>query len=104
MKAFFSVDVSLPTEESNTSLLSPTALLSPDRGTFADQRSFSGSDYGGRRDRSASIISAIAAADSIKKEERASSDAIWKQIMDPILGYCEVRLVDALPCGICFTS
>ncbi|RDB22540.1 Vacuolar protein sorting-associated protein 52 A [Hypsizygus marmoreus] len=94
--AFFSVQTSLPTEESNNSLLSPTTLLSPDRATFADHRSITGSDYGGQRHISTSISSAIAAAESARKEEQAACDAIWKQIMDPVLGYCETFVKSVL--------
>ncbi|KAF5388452.1 hypothetical protein D9615_000536 [Tricholomella constricta] len=95
VKTFFSVEAFLPTEDSNNSLLSPTSLLSPDRATFADNRSISGSDYGGSRVRTANIMNAIAAVETAKVEQ-ASSDAIWKQIMDPVLIYCDTFVKSVL--------
>ncbi|KAG6911232.1 hypothetical protein DXG01_003099 [Tephrocybe rancida] len=83
LKAFFSVEASIPTEESATSMLSPPSLQSPDRATFTDHRSMSGSDYGGQRVAPASILSALTAAETTRKEEQAGTDALWKQIMDP---------------------
>ncbi|KAG6854864.1 hypothetical protein C0991_012054 [Blastosporella zonata] len=83
LKTFFSVEASLPTEESVASMLSPPSLHSPDRATFADRRSMSGSDYGGQRAVSASILNALTTAETTRKEEQAGTDALWKQIMDP---------------------
>ncbi|KAG5648929.1 hypothetical protein DXG03_000278 [Asterophora parasitica] len=96
VQTFFFVDATLRSEVSSNSLLSPETLLSPDRATFADQRSISGSDYGGPRVRTASIMNAIAAAETAKKEEQASSDAIWKQIMDPVISYVETFVKSVL--------
>ncbi|KAG5635635.1 hypothetical protein H0H81_010569 [Sphagnurus paluster] len=96
VKAFFSFETTLNTQESTQATLSPTSLLSPDRATFADHRSVSGSDYGGQQSRPASIVDTIAAAEASKKEEKANFDAIWKQIMDPVLVYCETFLKSVL--------
>ncbi|GLB33953.1 putative vps52 / Sac2 family protein [Lyophyllum shimeji] len=96
VKTFFSSTASLPTEDSKNSLLSPTSVLSPDRATFADNRSVAESDYGTPRVGSASIMSALAAAETARKEDRATSDAIWKQIMDPVLTYCETFVKSVL--------
>lgn len=88
VNAFFSVDPNVPTGESSSSIASPIALLSPDRGTFTGQGSMAGSDYGGQRVQSAGMTSL---PNSIaQKEAQATVDALWKQIMDPVLGYCEV--------------
>lgn len=92
VKTFFSVEVALPQSESSNLVLSPSALLSPDRGSFAEQRSNPGSEYGEQHNAISSIANApslLAAAVSIK-EEQATTDALWKQIMDPVLEYCQV--------------
>lgn len=96
VKAFFSFETTLNTQESTQATLSPTSLLSPDRATSADHRSVSGSDYGGQQSRPASIVDTVAAAEASKKEEKANFDAIWKQIMDPVLVYCETFLKSVL--------
>jgi hypothetical protein len=89
--AFFSYDATVPTSESSSALMSPTAFLPPDRGTFTEQRSMIGSDYGGQRVRSAGMASTNGLpVDVTQKEAQATVDALWKQIMDPVLGYCEV--------------
>lgn len=97
--AFFTLEASLPSHESDSSLLSPTALLSPTGGSFAG-RSNVGSEYGGdvRKQRTDSItsMSAIALA-TTAKEEQAASDAIWHQVLDPVLEYCQVNLLSRHP-------
>jgi hypothetical protein len=61
--------------ETNSALFSPTAtLLSPDVG-FDDRRSNAGSE--------------IARPGLMDKIERTPLDAIWKQILDPVLEYCK---------------
>jgi hypothetical protein len=87
---FFTVDPISPQEIDNA-LFSP-ALLSPGGGER--RMSVAGSEAGARRNRAASVVSAggmqsLAAA---VKEEQASSDAIWKQIMDPVLEYTQVSV------------
>lgn len=105
VKMFFSPVGALPVEDSDNSLLSPTFLLSPDRGGFLEQRSISGSDYGGQRNRSASITANTDfSVDAARKEAQATLDTIWKQIVDPVLGYCEVRFVtSSVLCRTLFT-
>ncbi|KAJ7498765.1 vacuolar sorting protein [Mycena latifolia] len=91
---FFTIDPLVAPEEAD-SALSP-GLLSPDG--RERRMSVAGSEHGARRNRAASIVSAsgmqsLAAA---VKEEQASSDAIWKQIMDPVLEYTQTFLGTAL--------
>ncbi|KAJ7368456.1 vacuolar sorting protein [Mycena albidolilacea] len=95
---FFTVDPIVP-QETDNALFSP-GLLTPAGG---EQRmSVAGSEHGARRARTASIVSAsgmqsLAAA---VKEEQASSDAIWKQIMDPVLEYTQTffgTVLDPVP-------
>jgi len=97
LTAFFSYDAIVPTGESSSAMLSPTAFLSPDRGTFTEQRSMVGSDYGGQRVRSAGIASANGLPiDATQKDAQATVDSMWKQIMDPVLAYCETFVRSAL--------
>ncbi|KAF8195726.1 Sac2 family-domain-containing protein [Mycena galopus ATCC 62051] len=81
---FFTVDPVVPPEDN--ALFSP-GLLSPGGGER--RMSVAGSEHGGgpRRARSGS-------------EEQASSDAIWKQIMDPVLEYTQTfvgTVLDPVP-------
>jgi vacuolar protein sorting-associated protein 52 len=88
--AFFSYDATVPTGDSS-SMMSPAAFISPDQGTFTEQRSLAGSDYGGQRIQSAGMASTNGlSVDTAQKEVQATIDALWKQIMGPVLGYCEV--------------
>lgn len=89
--AFFTVDPIVP-QETDNALFSP-GLLSPAGGER--RMSVAGSEHGGRRARTASIVSAsgMQSLAAVVKEEQASSDAIWKQIMDPVLEYTQVRSV-----------
>ncbi|KAJ7129514.1 Sac2 family-domain-containing protein [Mycena epipterygia] len=93
---FFTVDPLIaPQEAEGVALFSP-GLLSPDG--RERRMSVAGSEHGGRRNRAASVVSAsgmqsLAAA---VKEEQASSDAIWKQIMDPVLEYTQTFFGTAL--------
>ncbi|KAF9464409.1 vacuolar sorting protein [Collybia nuda] len=98
VKTFFSAKETLPAEDSNNALLSPTLLLSPDRGDFFDQRSILGSDYDGQRNtQPTNTIGAIEpSVDVTRKENQATLDAIWKQIMDPVLVYCEAFIKTTL--------
>ncbi|KAG0709778.1 Vps52-domain-containing protein [Suillus ampliporus] len=85
-----------PAKEPNSALFSPSAtLLSPDCG-FDDRRSNAGSEMGthvsrplgsnGHKPRDATARPSV-----MDKAERAPLDAIWKQILDPVLEYCKVR-------------
>lgn len=96
--SFFSIEpvAPLPSSKSTSgSLFSPTAMLSPTKGVFDDRRSVSGSEIGGqmprpRADSMASISGTIKSPATLKAE-RAPLDTIWKQIIDPILEYCQAR-------------
>ncbi|KIK67980.1 hypothetical protein GYMLUDRAFT_155416 [Collybiopsis luxurians FD-317 M1] len=85
VKTFFTVEATLPSLDSQKSLLSPTSLLSP-----VDRQSHAGSDYGGRsRAVSTSIEGALDSAATAVREEQANVDAIWKQVFDPVLEYVQ---------------
>lgn len=87
-----------PAMENNSALFSPTAtLLSPD----FDGKSNAGSEIGmhvsrpfsGNGDGPRDLIAQTSLMD---KAERAPLDAIWKQILDPVLEYCKTFVTTVL--------
>jgi hypothetical protein len=96
--AFFRSEPIAPllVNEPDSALFSPPAtLLSADRG-FDDRRSNAGSEIGTHVSRSfrsngKEPRNATARPSLMDKAERAPLDAIWKQILDPVLEYCKVR-------------
>lgn len=69
-------------------------ILSPTYGEFDELRSEVGSEGVSPRTRPVSIHGVIQAAVSHEqsaKEEQAALNALWKQVMDPVLDYCQVR-------------
>ncbi|KAJ6628776.1 hypothetical protein B0H10DRAFT_1777258 [Mycena sp. CBHHK59/15] len=93
--SFFTVESLLAPPEIKNALFSP-GLLSPDGRDR--QMSNAGSERGDRRNRAGSVVSAsgMASMAAVVKEEKASSDAIWKQIMDPVLEYTQAFLASTL--------
>lgn len=85
-----------PAMETNSALFSPTAtLLSPDFG-FDDRKSNAGSEIGthisrpsGGNEHGSRDVTVLPGL--MDKAERVPLDAIWKQILDPVLEYCKVR-------------
>ncbi|KAF8897678.1 vacuolar sorting protein [Infundibulicybe gibba] len=96
LRAFFSVEPFMPSEDSKSSLLSPTGLLSPDRGSFTERRSSVGSDYGEPRGMPVQPNRSSSSSMISSKEERVTIDALWKQILDPVLEYCQTFVRSAL--------
>lgn len=88
-------------KEHDSALFSPPAtLLSPDR-AFDDRRSNAGSEMGTHLSRpfrsdGQEPRNATARPSLMDKVERAPLDAIWKQILDPVLEYCKVRSLFSL--------
>ncbi|KAI0939262.1 hypothetical protein AcV5_000731 [Taiwanofungus camphoratus] len=79
-------------KESSGSIRTPPSLLSPINGDFDDISSNPGSDYNGfpPRQRVDSINSVMASFPGMSgKEEQTALHMIWKQIMDPVLQYCQ---------------
>ncbi|KAL1701623.1 Sac2 family-domain-containing protein [Schizophyllum commune] len=77
----------------SSSLFSPT-LLSPTQ----EHASFGGSELGEKR-RTASVSSFNMTTPSFAtamKEDQAAADSIWKQVMDPVLEYCQTFVKGAL--------
>ncbi|KAH7931245.1 Vps52-domain-containing protein [Leucogyrophana mollusca] len=90
-----------PSKETAGSIFSPpTALLSPDQAGFDDRRSNVGSEVGIHASRLFGEISVPRSAtilpSAVQKSERAALDAIWKQILDPVLEYCKTFLATVL--------
>ena len=68
-------------------------ILSPTFGDFDELRSEVGSESVSPRTRPVSIHGVIQAAvsnETSAKEEQAALNAVWKQVMDPVLDYCQV--------------
>ncbi|KAG1815552.1 Vps52-domain-containing protein [Suillus subaureus] len=90
-----------PAMETNSALFSPTAtLLSPDVG-FDDRRSNAGSEIGTHVSRTFGgngngTCDVTARPGLMDKAERAPLDAIWKQILDPVLEYCKTFVTTVL--------
>lgn len=90
-----------PAMETNSAIFSPTAtLLSPDVG-FDDRRSTAGSEIGTHVSRPFSgnghgPRDVTARPGFMDKTERAPLDAIWKQILDPVLEYCKTFVTTVL--------
>lgn len=84
LKTFFAPEATLPTREPDTGLLSPTSVMSPPN----ERESVSGSDFGGTR--LSSFPTSISAALAVAKEEQQATDALWKQVFDPVLQYIQV--------------
>jgi vacuolar protein sorting-associated protein 52 len=84
---FFQVDPGPAAIEHIHPFGSPTALLSPGSYLEPNRQSQTGSDFDIQPSHDDSIrrVSTVAV-----KEEQANMDAIWKQIMDPVLEYCQV--------------
>ncbi|KAH9844190.1 Sac2 family-domain-containing protein [Rhodofomes roseus] len=101
---FFASEQRRPTHQkrSSGSIRSPTSLLSPTDGNSEDGHSVVSSDYGASpRQRITSIGSIMALTEvngSTKdaKEEQTALNAVWKQIMDPVLDYCQIFLKGVL--------
>ncbi|OSC96811.1 Vps52-domain-containing protein [Trametes coccinea BRFM310] len=92
----------LHSKDSSSLMMSPT-LLSPTQGEFDESRSNPGSDFGGesvaprrRLTSITSVMSAGAPEQPNAKEELAALKALWKQVMDPVLDYCQTFIQNAI--------
>ena len=95
VSSFFAPEASTPpfsSKEKNNSLLSPVD------GDFDEQYSPIGSETVGHTPKAYtdSIVHTTPKQITIVKTERVPLDAIWKQIMDPVLEYCRVRSIQVL--------
>ncbi|PPQ77350.1 hypothetical protein CVT25_010932, partial [Psilocybe cyanescens] len=66
------------------------STLSPDGGTFTELQSPSDSEFGTPRPMSSTTpgLGGFVSFVTKSKEEQATIDAIWKQVMDPVMEYC----------------
>ncbi|KZP02599.1 hypothetical protein FIBSPDRAFT_969813 [Athelia psychrophila] len=87
-------------------MFSPTSMLSPSRGVYED-RSISGSDAGYSPQTPRARVDSFATSvnltprpqnhsQSVPKTDRSVLDSIWKQVMDPILEYCQIFVKSTL--------
>ncbi|RPD67298.1 vacuolar sorting protein [Lentinus tigrinus ALCF2SS1-6] len=102
--AFFASEPrpSLSSRDSSRSIMSPP-IMSPTKDTFEEPRSNPGSDFGSEsvspRRRVVSITGVMNSATQDQqsfKEEQASLNAIWKQVMDPVLDYCQTFIQNVI--------
>ncbi|KAF8974178.1 Sac2 family-domain-containing protein [Flammula alnicola] len=104
VSTFFTSQTALPPAEPQAPV-PPSAVLSPD-GTFSELRSPSGSDDFGARQPLSSTTPGLGGFVSFvakSKEEQATIDAIWKQVMDPVMEYCTAfvrSMLDPIPQAI----
>lgn len=88
IKSFFDNHQILPLDV-KTSIPSATTPLSPDRASFDDDKSHSASEVG---DDTGIMTGSSAASFTPPTSKTTNVDIIWKQIMDPVLEYCQVSV------------
>ncbi|KAF7967329.1 hypothetical protein HWV62_34707 [Athelia sp. TMB] len=109
---FFAVEPALapaPSREpsSSSSMFTPNSMLSPSKGGFDDRRSTSGSDAGFSpqtpRPRVDSFATSVnltprpqSYSQNVFQTDRSVLDSLWKQVMDPILEYCQTFVKSTL--------
>jgi hypothetical protein len=101
ISTFFIPQKTLPPLEAPASA-PPSAVLSADGGTFTELRSPSGSDYGALRPLSSTTpgLGGFVSFVAKSKEEQATIDVMWKQVMDPVMEYCQAfvrTILDPIP-------
>jgi hypothetical protein len=92
VSTFFNVHKTLPAPSEPLAPMPPSAVLSPDGGTFTELLSPSGSDVESKAPMSSTTpgVGGFVSFVAKSKEEQAALDAIWKQVMDPVMEYCTV--------------
>ena len=80
--------------EVNTSIPSATTPLSPDRASFDGDHP--GSEVGDFTERTGIMTGSSSASFTPQTAQATNVDFIWKQVMDPVLEYCQVS---AISCG-----
>lgn len=105
ISTFFASSPSPPTVEASLSLLTPTAVVptptmmaTPDTIAFAESRSPVASEYEGSSRQVSGAVPGLGGIVPVvaSREDQALVDAIWRQTMDPVLEYCQVRLASPL--------
>ena len=98
VSTFFTNQTTLPPPEPRQQAPPISAIISPDGGTFTDLRSPTYSDFGSQQPMSSTTpgLGGFVSFVAKSKEEQATIDAIWKQIIDPVMEYCQVSGLDHL--------
>lgn len=94
IKSFFN-NYQILSLDVKTSIPSATTPLSPDRTSFDDDRSHPGSEVGDYTEKTGIMTGSSSASFTPPTSKATSVDIIWKQIMDPVLEYCQVSVI---PC------
>jgi hypothetical protein len=96
---FFQRNTSAATGPSLSHTPAVQSALSPDGSSFFGMRSPSGSDFGQQQQPLPSAFTSTTPGlggfmsfVARSKEDQAVIDTIWKQVMDPVMDYCTVRL------------
>ena len=92
IKSFFDSHQILPLDV-KTSIPSATTPLSPDRASFDDDKSHPGSEVGDYTEKTDIMTASSAASFAPPASKATNVDIIWKQIMDPVLEYCQVSVI-----------
>jgi len=100
ISTFFTPSPLPPSEPPQSSFMrssGPQSLLSPD-GTITDIQSPAESDYGSPRPLSTAMptIGGTMPLVAKSKDEQTATDAAWKQVMEPVMEYCQVSVLDIL--------
>ena len=92
ISAFFTTQTSLPVAEPTSHVPPSATILSPDGGTFTDLQSSSTSELDAHRPLTSTTpgLGGFVSFVAKSKEETAFIDGLWKQIMDPVMEYCQV--------------
>ena len=92
ISTFFATQTSLPLAEPNSYAPASTAILSPDGGTSTELQSSSASESDAHQPLSSTTpgLGGFVSFVAKSKEETAVIDGLWKQIMDPVMDYCQV--------------
>lgn len=92
ISTFFTTQTSLPFAEPASHVPPSATILSPDGGTFTDLQSSSASEFDAHRPLSSTTpgLGGFVSFVAKSKEETAFIDGLWKQIMDPVMEYCQV--------------
>ena len=92
LSTFFANQTSLPLVEPNPHVPPSGAILSPDGGTFTDLQSSCASEFDSHQPLSSTTpgLGGFVTFVAKSKEETAVIDGLWKQIMDPVMEYCQV--------------
>ncbi|KAF8631583.1 hypothetical protein AX15_002333 [Amanita polypyramis BW_CC] len=107
VKAFFNNQQTLSHPGVETSVPTTTTPLSPDRTSFEDDKTNLGSETGDYPERADAMTASSTTLFPKSKKEHINIDLIWKQIMEPVLEYCQNfvnSILEAFPPVICLLT